>query len=178
MRRTLLLNTDWSPLNFVTPVRALNLLMKGRAEIISMGERQSLWDESMTTSTRSFEMPATLRLLERVNRKISSPRFRKWVLFNRDGWTCQYCGINLDWQTITIDHVIPRSRGGLTTWKNCVASCKKCNWKKGSRTLFESGLNLRRPPGEPRVIHYWEVSQSTSWHPDWTTFFPSDIYRS
>lgn len=176
--RTLLLNSDWSPLNFVSPVRALNLLLKGRAEVISMGERPSLWNEKLCSPSRSYEMPATLRLLERVNRKISTPRFRKWVLFNRDGWQCQYCGVKLEWNNITIDHVTPRSRGGPTTWKNCVASCKKCNWRKGSRTPSEVGMPLRRPPADPKVIHYWEFGSPSSWHPDWTPFLGNDIYKS
>lgn len=175
MTRTLLLNSDWSPLNFVTPVRALNLLLKGRAEVISMGERPSVWEERMTSPSRSFEIPATLRLVDRVNKRIGPPRFRKWVLFNRDDWQCQYCGIKLDWHTVTIDHVTPRSRGGLTSWKNCVTSCKKCNWKKGAHTPPEAGMHLRKNPVDPHLQHFWETPDfgSRSWHSDWRVFLPA-----
>jgi hypothetical protein len=178
MNRVLLLNADWSPLNFVSGFRALNLIFKGRAEVISMSERPSLWNERVSSPSRSFEMPATLRLLERVNRKYTAPRFRKWVLFNRDNWQCQYCGIKLDQKTITIDHVMPRSRGGPTNWKNCVASCKRCNWKKGSRTPSEIGMQLRKNPTDPSVLHFWEYNPHHTWHPDWTAFFGSDTYQS
>lgn len=182
MKRVLLLNSDWSPLNFVSSIRALNLLFKGRAEVISLGEKSSFWDESITTPTRSFDLPATLRLVERVNKKFSPPRFKKRILFNRDGWRCQYCDVELDLRSITIDHVVPRSRGGSTSWKNCVAACRKCNAKKGSRTLLEAGMHLKRPPSEPKITHFWEwesePERHSSWHPDWSLFFKSDIYIS
>lgn len=171
MKKTLLLNADWSPLNFVTPIRALNLLNKGRAELITVGESPSCWSEKISTPNRSFEVPATLRLVSRVNRKMTMPRFRKWVLFNRDDWQCQYCGIKLDWGTVTIDHVRPKSMGGPTSWKNCVASCKKCNWKKGARLPSDAGMHLRKNPSFPSVIHFWESPSPSTWHPDWISFF-------
>jgi 5-methylcytosine-specific restriction endonuclease McrA len=170
MRRTLLLNNDWSPLNFVSDVRALSLLNRGRAEIISSSEGLSVWDEKIVSPSREFIVPATLRLLSRVHRRWTAPRFRKNVLFNRDNWQCQYCGTSLDWHTITIDHVTPRCRGGATSWKNCVASCKRCNAKKGARTLQETGMKLSKKPAEPKVTHYWEVRGATQWHPDWDVF--------
>lgn len=178
MRRTLLLNADWSPLNFVSYSRAINLLLKGRAEVVSMGEGPSVWDERVNSPSKSFVLPATLRLLERVNRRHMAPRFRKWVMFNRDGWSCQYCGVKLDWSTVTIDHVTPRSAGGPTNWRNCVSSCKKCNWRKGSRSLSESGMRLRKNPADPKVIHYWEYCNPATWHPDWKPFLDGDTYRS
>jgi 5-methylcytosine-specific restriction endonuclease McrA len=113
-------------------------------------------------------------LLERVNRRYTAPRFRKWVLFNRDDWQCQYCGVDLDPKTITIDHVVPRSRGGGTSWKNCVSSCKKCNWKKGSQLLSETGMQLKKKPAEPSVVHFWVPETRVAWHPDWSTFFGED----
>ena len=170
MKKALLLNSDWSPLNFVSGVRALNLLIRGRAEVITLGERPSFWDDKLTTTTQSFDVPATLRLVERVNRRYStSPKFRKWALFNRDGWQCQYCGLSLSGDNITIDHVLPRSRGGPTTWRNCVASCKRCNIRKGSMLPNEAGMQLRKSPSEPKMFHFWESGQS-GWHPDWRFF--------
>lgn len=180
MNRVLLLNSDWSPLNFVSSIRALNLLFKGRAEVILMGEKVSAWDEPISTPSRSYDVPATLRLVERVNVKFAPPRFRKRVLFNRDDWRCQYCGVDLDLRSITIDHVVPRSRGGNTSWNNCVTACRKCNSKKGNRTLSESGMCLRRTPVEPNVDHFWERgnehNRRSSWHPDWSLFFSVDNY--
>lgn len=171
MKKVLLLNSDWLPLNFVSGMRALNLLLKGRVEVISSGDKPSLWDEAFTTSSKSYPIPATVRLLERVNRRYTAPRFKKRVLFNRDNWQCQYCGVKLDWASITIDHIVPRCRGGSTSWKNCVASCRRCNMKKGSRPLSETGMQLRKNPSEPKVTHYWEFSYVTNWHSDWDIFF-------
>lgn len=178
MKNVLLLNADWSPLNFVSSFRALNLLFKGRAEVIFMSDRPSMWDEKVSTATRSFDVPATVRLVERVNRKYSTPRFRKWVLFNRDDWQCQYCGTSLDFRSVTIDHVTPRSRGGATTWKNCVTSCRKCNWNKGSKTLAEAGMHLRKNPADPKLTHFWEVRHQSVWHPDWSSFLDVDSYKT
>lgn len=170
-RNVLLLNADWTPLNFVSSIRALNLLFKGRAETITVGEEPSSWDDIYTSPGASYRVPATVRLLDRVTRKYSTPRFRKRVLFNRDNWQCQYCGINLDYKTITIDHVHPRSKGGTTDWKNCVSACKRCNLRKGSKLLSESGLNLKRVPSIPLMAHFWDVSPTGTWHPDWSSFF-------
>lgn len=171
MKRVLLLNADWSPLNFVSGVRALNLLFKGRAEPICMGEKPSFWDEPLTTTNKSYSVPTTVRLLERVNRRYTAPRFKKRVLFNRDNWQCQYCFTKLDWSSITIDHVVPRCRGGITSWKNCVASCRRCNAKKGPNLLSELGMKLKKNPAEPKVTHFWEISKTSNWHTDWDSFF-------
>jgi len=177
-RDVLLLNADWTPLNFVSGMRALNLLFKGRAEVINLGEKPSTWNESFSSVGRSYDVPATVRLVERVSRKYCTPRFRKRVLFNRDNWQCQYCGINLDYKSITIDHVHPRSKGGTTTWKNCVSACKRCNLKKGSKTLTEIGMQLKRAPSIPMMSHFWDLSPGGTWHPDWSSFFDPDIYRA
>lgn len=171
MKKVLLLNSDWIPLNFISIPRALNLMFKGRVEVINMGDAPSYWDECYTTPSRSIEIPATIRLVSRVQRKFSAPRFRKKVLFNRDNWQCQYCGTRLDWSSVTIDHVTPKSRGGTTCWKNCVAACKKCNSKKGSRSLSETELVLRKLPTEPKMTHYWEMMHPSQWHKDWRHFF-------
>lgn len=181
MKKTLLLNADWSPLNFVSPFRAINLLMRGRAELISMDEQPSCWNDVITSPSRSYKMPATLRLLERVSRKYNTPRFKKRVLFNRDNWQCQYCDACLNWGSVTIDHVTPRAKGGVTSWKNCVTACKRCNIRKGCKSLTEVGMKLKNNPTDPKVIHFWEwdlMGQgegALAWHPDWEMFFQSPV---
>ena len=171
MKHALLLNADWTPLNFVSDTRALRLLYKGRAEVINFDDSPSEWEEYIASTTSKYKIPATIRLLTRVQRKWKAPRFRKWVLFNRDDWQRQYCGTGLDWRTATIDHVHPRCRGGLTTWKNCVTSCIRCNHKKGSKHLSESGLLLKKRPAEPQPNHFWDIRKTSSlWHPDWGAF--------
>ncbi len=172
MKRALLLNASYEPLNFISDERAMRLLMKGRAEIYTNMEGQrSVWAGAYFVTTRTkFEVPATLKLVERVNRKWKAPRFRKKVLFNRDGWKCQYCSAKLLWNTATIEHVHPQSRGGQTTWMNCVAACKPCNRKKANMTPEEAGMRLLKVPKEPSALHFWDVSRSNHWHPDWQVF--------
>ena len=176
MKKVLLLNADWTPLNFVSEIRALKLLVKGRCEVITVSEKPSIWNEKIPTPSREYDSPATLRVLDRVNRKYTTPCFRKKVLFNRDNWQCQYCHVKLDKNSVTIDHVVPRALGGQTSWKNCVVACKKCNIKKGSKPLSESGMNLRKQPSVPSVKYYWEVGSQSSWHPDWIYFLDSNTY--
>ena len=170
MPRVLLLNADWSPLQFINDIRALRLIMKGRAEVISVDETPSMWDEHYTSVSSSFQIPATIRLNFRVNVNPTVSRFRKRVLFNRDDWSCQYCGKKLGWGNVTIDHVLPKCRGGKTTWKNCVVCCKNCNKVKGARLPHEVNMSLLKKPVEPRIMHFWNLNDKKDWHKDWSTF--------
>ena len=172
MKRVLLLNSSWEALNFISEERAMRLLLKDRAEVINnMQGKRSIWQGTFfTTPTVKIEVPATLRLLTRVNRRWKPPRFRKKVLFNRDGWQCQDCGLKLLWNTATLDHVMPSSRGGPTSWSNCAASCKPCNKKKANRTPEEAGMKLTNVPRAPSALHFWDISKSSVFHPDWEMF--------
>jgi 5-methylcytosine-specific restriction endonuclease McrA len=173
MKRALLLNADWSPLHFINERRAFNLVYKGRAEIVLFDDRLSIWDDYIMTPSMKYENPATIRLLTRISKKWKPPRFRKRVLFNRDNWTCQYCNKKLFHHNVTIDHVLPKSKGGVTSWRNCVASCKPCNKRKGDKLLSDFDMQLKKKPVEPSALHYWDESKGTIIHPDWNTFVPS-----
>lgn len=173
MKRALLLNADWAPLHFISDWRAIRLVLKGRAEIISVSDGQSVWEETFNTVSQRIPIPATLRLLERVNKKWKAPRFRKKVLFNRDNWSCQFCGVKLRWDNVTIDHVMPRSRGGQTTWLNCVTACRPCNRRKDDRTPDEANMKLAKQPALPSTLHFWDASKSSVWHPDWNQLLPT-----
>lgn len=172
MKRVLLLNSSWEALNFISDERAIRLMIKGRAEVVTnMEGKRSVWsDAHFATPSTKIEVPATLRLSKRVNRRWKPPRFRKKVLFNRDGWTCQYCGEKLNWDTIEVEHIMPTSRGGLTTWANCVAACKPCNKGKANMTPEEAGMKLLSVPQNPNALHFWDLGRSAAWHPDWETF--------
>lgn len=96
---------------------------------------------------RTFTLPSILRLLKRVRPRRDAPvRFSRRNVYIRDKHKCQYCGVIVDPKEITCDHVIPRSRGGKTSWENVVAACHDCNLKKGSRLPEEIGMRLARPP--------------------------------
>lgn len=173
MKRALLLNADWVPLHFISDWRAIRLVLKGRAEIISVSDGPSVWDETFDTVSQRIPIPATLRLMERVNKKWKPPRFRKKVLFNRDNWCCQFCGVKLRWDNVTIDHVMPRSRGGQTTWLNCVTACRPCNRRKDDQTPDEANMKLHKQPSLPTTLHFWDASKSSVWHADWDQLLPT-----
>jgi len=170
MPRVLLLNADWLPLQFITETRALRLLMRGRAEVIIVEDSPSMWDTHYATVSVSFQVPATIRLNYRVNVKPCVSRFRKRILFNRDEWSCQYCSKKLGWNNITVDHIVPKCRGGKTTWKNCVVCCKHCNKVKGAYLPQEVNMKLLKQPAEPRIIHFWNLNDKQDWHRDWKIF--------
>lgn len=176
MLRVLLLNADWSPLQFISDVRALRLLMRGRAEVITISDSPSFWDSSYATVSTSFQIPATIRLHSRVNVNPTISRFRKVILYNRDNWSCQYCHKRLGRSNITIDHVVPKCRGGKTTWKNCVVCCKPCNRNKGAKLPQEVNMQLLKQPSEPRIIHFWNLSDRKDWHKDWESFIMSSAF--
>lgn len=174
MHRALLLNSDYTPLHFISDFDAITLFYKGRAEVISgMSGEPSEWDATFNSPSTSIRVPATMRLLKRVHKKWKPPRFRKKVLFNRDSWKCQFCAELLNWSNITIDHVMPSSRGGPTSWQNCVTACKPCNKRKANRTPDEAGMRLLQKPVMPSSLHFWDAMKSNVWHPDWATFIPT-----
>lgn len=180
MTRALLLNADYSPLHFISDEKAIVLVYKGRAEVICASEdgQMSLWPDMSFTSAGpvmgqvpiKHDVPATLRLLNQVHKRWKAPRFRKKVLFNRDEWKCQYCSTKLHWDAVTIDHVMPSSRGGATSWLNCVTACKPCNKRKANMTPEEANMHLIKPAKLPNSLHFWDAMRSNASHPDWDVF--------
>jgi len=176
VKRALLLNADWSPLRFISDRSAVRLFMNGRAEVIQspVSDGLSFWnDEGFATVSTVIAIPATLKLCKYVSKRWQAPRFRKKVLYRRDGWRCQYCGEKLSWNNITIDHVLPSSRGGQTSWLNCVTACKHCNKRKANRTPEEAGMVLAKKPANPSALHFWDVLKTDCWHIDWEMFLGS-----
>jgi 5-methylcytosine-specific restriction endonuclease McrA len=137
---TLVLNASYEPINVVSARRALTLVIRGSAHV----EKVSPY--FVRTAKLAFRIPSVVRLLvyrrmPHRNRAVS----RRGVLL-RDRYTCQYCGRVLDARRLTLDHVIPRSRGGAGTWENLVACCHPCNNRKADRTPAEAGMQLARRP--------------------------------
>jgi 5-methylcytosine-specific restriction endonuclease McrA len=137
----LVLNASYEPLNVCTVRRAHVLVFKGKAEVVEHLAKP------LRSATENFVWPHVIRLLnyvrvpKAVQRKIS-----RRALFARDGWRCQYCG---QAGKLTLDHVVPRSRGGDSVWENVVTSCAPCNLRKGDRTLDEVGMQPIRSPRAP-----------------------------
>ena len=163
--RVLLLNSTYEPLAFLTERRALKLLAREKVDVINT------WtDTFIRTVSGGFDCPATLRLKNYVRRSYKKPRFTKYALFNRDEWKCQYCGCVLNYETVTVDHIIPRSKGGKTSWKNCISSCKSCNKRKADKDLEETNFTLRSNPGTPEPFHFWDRRVSSKWNNEWELY--------
>jgi 5-methylcytosine-specific restriction endonuclease McrA len=160
--RVLVLNASYEPLNVCTVRRALVLILKEKAEILEHG------DGVLRSETMRVDRPEVIRLISfvRVPRDIHRRRITRKAVLARDGWTCQYCGSNRP--SLTVDHVIPRSRGGESVWENIVASCAPCNRKKGNRLPREVSMHPRkhpRPPGPTVFIRIAAPRTPAAWEP-------------
>jgi len=149
MERVILLNSDYSYLNTISWKTAMKLLFKGKVEMLKATNRILKSIEGKWTVV----VPAVLRLIKLV-RTVYKTRvpFSKRNVVQRDLFTCQYCGHKE--KKMTIDHVVPISRGGKTTFENCVAACKPCNNTKGDRTPNEANMTLRKQPHQPTIMEF------------------------
>jgi 5-methylcytosine-specific restriction endonuclease McrA len=177
MRRVLLLNSTYEPIKFIPDKKAMVLILKGRAQVVGGSDGGlSVWsDVAFNTVTARFSVPATLRLNKRASIKWRMPKFRKKVLFNRDGWCCQYCGCRVNRDTAEVEHVLPTSRGGGSSWQNCATACRPCNKSKANRTPEEAGMKLLAKPRMPHPLHFWDVFRCDEWHNDWDAYIPNEV---
>jgi 5-methylcytosine-specific restriction endonuclease McrA len=160
-RPTLVLNRNWQPVNVATVARALVLLWNEAARVVDPESFQLYtwqdWSRRVPRDGDAYVQAVRLRLrvpevivLANYNRLPSATvSFSRRNVFKRDHWTCQYCGIQPGGEELTIDHVVPRSQGGTSTWDNCVLSCIDCNKRKADRTPQEAGMKLRKRPVRP-----------------------------
>ena len=154
---TLLLNATYEPLCVVSSRRAIVLVLAQKAESVDAAE------QVVHAETVSLPVPIVVRLTRyvRVPYPASVPLSRRAV-FTRDGQTCVYCGSS----ATSIDHVVPRSRGGTHTWDNVVAACRRCNHTKADRSLAELGWALPHPPRTPSGAA-WRLLGTRSVDPRW-----------
>jgi 5-methylcytosine-specific restriction endonuclease McrA len=182
----LVLNRLWQAINICTVRRALVLLVQGRAAVVLQnpdGSYQTLnfneWrdlsrlgpsDECIHTISFRIRIPKIILLLmyERFPRK--EVKFTRQNIFERDRNTCQYCGRAFPREELNLDHVIPKHRGGQTTWENVVCSCIECNAKKGNRTPEEAGMKLIRKPRRPKWRPFIQFSLHTPTPESWKQF--------
>jgi 5-methylcytosine-specific restriction endonuclease McrA len=154
VQQVLVLNASYEPLNVCSVRRAHVLVWKGKAEVV-----EDL-DRPLRAASSTFPWPHVIRLLAyvRVPRAVQR-RISRRALFARDGWRCVYCGSSGG--RLTLDHVVPRSRGGESSWENVVTACAPCNLHKGDRLLEESGLSLTRLPKAPAPELFIRLSTPT-----------------
>jgi 5-methylcytosine-specific restriction endonuclease McrA len=150
----LVLNATYEPINVCTVRRAVVLLLKEKAEVIEHSE----WE--LHAATMTMNRPAVIRLVTyvRIPRDTHRRRITRRAVFARDEWTCQYCGSRAN---LTVDHVVPKSKGGSSTWENIVASCAPCNRRKGDSLPRQVGMRLLREPRSPSPHVFIQVASPT-----------------
>ncbi len=140
----LVLNADYRPLSYY-PLSLWPWQEAIKAAYLERVDIVAEYDEYVHSPSVEIRIPSVVVLKDYVKprRRVAFTRFN---LFLRDEFSCQYCGVRSD---LTFDHVVPKSRGGRTSWENVVAACSRCNLKKGARSLRQAGMTLRKPPRRP-----------------------------
>ncbi|EMR04129.1 HNH endonuclease [Cesiribacter andamanensis] len=144
--QVLVLNFDYSPITVCTVQRAFLLVFGEKAEML-----ERLNGHVLRSVSKTFPAPAVIRLSRYVRVPYQGVMLSRQNVFRRDGHQCQYCGSGKD---LTLDHVIPRSKNGKSTWTNLVTACKRCNTRKGDYTPEAAGLKLRKTPEKPSYLHF------------------------
>jgi 5-methylcytosine-specific restriction endonuclease McrA len=143
MEKVLVLNADYTPLNVTSYKKGFNLVYKGKAEVLKSSE------SNINSGYQSHIRPLVIRLLKYVKYRIETIKVNRNRIYKRDGYECIYCGSK---KKLTIDHVLPRSKGGDNSWKNLVTCCHSCNLYKADRTPNEAGLVMRKQPYVPTIF--------------------------
>lgn len=160
-RPVLVLNRNWQPVHVATVARALVLLWKDAARVVDAADYQTFtWDDWSQLRPRDdehcmngvnirFRVPEVITLTEFDRLPRRTVAFSRRNIYNRDNFQCQYCGVTPGSEELTIDHVIPRAHGGVSSWTNCVLACVDCNSRKADRTPQQARMNLKRVPVSP-----------------------------
>ena len=143
MDKVLVLNSDYTPINVTTLIRGFILVDKGKAEVLKSG------DNPIMSGHKEYLRPLVIRLLNYVRFRVKPLKINRQRIFKRDGFKCSYCGIS---KNLTIDHILPKSRGGGNTWLNLTTCCKNCNRIKDNKTPEEAGMKLVNRPFEPSLF--------------------------
>ena len=186
-QQVLVLNRLWQAVNVCSVRRALTLLFEGHAQVVCESRQGDFrtynffeWrnfsgglpagEDAVHTVALRLRIPRVILLMvfDRLPKK--EVKFTRHNIFERDRNTCQYCGRQFDRKDLNLDHVIPRDRGGPTTWENIVCSCIPCNTRKANRTPAEAGLRLIRKPKRPKWRPFVQVTMGLPMHDSWKHF--------
>jgi 5-methylcytosine-specific restriction endonuclease McrA len=168
-KRVLVLNLDHSPVAVVPVQKAIVLCLLEKANVLSTYELLKI-----RTVDRSFEYPAVIRLTHYKNIPFRGVLLNRNNLFKRDNGECQYCGSR---KHLTIDHIIPKSKGGKTNWTNLITACNRCNVNKGDKTPEQAGLTLKSEPFKPS-LSYFLAEYAERQAEEWLPFLSSRIMNS
>lgn len=158
----LILNVNFEPLHVCNTRRALALVLTGKAKILLNGRG------TIRTSSTEYDIPSVIKLQYMVKRPRPRVNLSKREVLHRDDYTCQYCGRKA--LNLTIDHVMPRHRGGSHTWSNLAAACPSCNRRKGGKLLDQANMKLLRPPCEPPASANYRFRRYLTTHQEWEQF--------
>lgn len=164
LKTTLLLNSSYEPIGFISFRKLIKLFIKEKIDIISE------WEEDISWASEKIKYPATVRLRYYVRNVKKKLRFSRKGLFRRDNFQCQYCAVALSTHELTVDHILPRSRGGISDWLNTVSSCKPCNWKKKNRTPEEANMQIINIPFIPKFDIIQGFRSGDEFHNDWDNY--------
>lgn len=176
-RPTLVLNRNWQPVNVATVARALLMVWNETARIVDPADYQLYdwadWarlnpdrDEPFVQAVRQrLRVPEVIALTDYDRLPSGAVTFSRRNVFKRDRYTCQYCNEQPGSDELTIDHVVPRSQGGESSWTNCVLACLECNSRKADRTPAQAKMVLRKQPVRPewRPLYSSHASRMESW---------------
>ncbi|MHB8619665.1 MAG: HNH endonuclease [Chloroflexota bacterium] len=162
----LVLNQNYEPLNVCHWRRAFVLVALGKAEALEFSR------QAVRTSGATYARPKIIRLAHLIKRPRPAVKLTRREVFVRDNFTCQYCGQHS--RDLTVDHVLPKHRGGRHLWENLVSACKACNHRKGGRTPEEARMDLLKPARAPVVPSHYVIYQRSngSIDSDWLKFVP------
>ncbi len=179
--KVLILNRSYLPIHVTSVRRAFSLLYQGLARAVNEQYQTfdfrswsdlsvSVHDESVGLVNRIIRVPRVILLVgyDRVPKR--HVRFSRYNIYARDNCTCQYCGIRFPRHELNLDHVIPRSKGGTSTWENVVCSCHECNRRKGGRTPHEAAMGLLRKPYRPKWTPFMQETFNLSRYREWLPF--------
>ena len=155
----MVLNATYAPINIAGWKRAIKLVFKGKASVVVAGEDRL---------NSRYQLPLVIRLATYVPLPFNRLVLSRKNLYLRDNHLCQYCGTS---GTLTIDHVLPKSRGGVETWENLVTSCMRCNNRKGDRLPTEAGMELKRQPYRPASALYLLLTRQAEVPSSWDRYF-------
>ena len=147
----LVLNSDYEPLNICNLRRAISLVLLDKVDVLHEDGK------ILRTVSEQYRSPSVVRLRNHVKRPRPQLKLSRRSVFARDNYTCQYCGHR--GSDLTVDHVIPRRLGGPTTWENLVCCCKRCNAKKGDKTLAQVGFVMNRKPRQPKYVPFISLTK-------------------
>jgi len=164
--RTLVLNAGYEPMQLISWQRAMCLVLTSKAEIVAE------YGRAIRSVSECFQMPSVVRLKRyvRLVHRFGVVQCSRRNVFIRDGYECQYCGIHCTPKTATLDHVVPKSKGGPSNWQNLVTSCNECNRKKGNKLLGDSGMALARRPSRPSWQDFIHQSRENAMERSWLPY--------